>query len=826
MRITLPASWTRDVVEPMPVSRLVETVKLGRWMATLAAGLLVCACAEPPAEGDDPGECADGADNDADTLFDCVDPDCYNAPDCQPTTYLTEFNLFDEMLQGEEQLVSLCDRLAAGSVQSLVRDVFCIEPRPQVSNSQELLAALGLPFEGPGGTAAQLVLDNGNPGWSLVGHSASLSRRLVNPVNPRVIVHTNAFSHLAPVPGFVVFAFVRGEGFAEIITHDPVRDDLDFFLFKFDYRCVDPLNCTDEERFSEQYESGWTSYTIYAGADLENTVLDCLPCHDGGLRTATSRRKSLLMFQLNSMWMHWFYDNHFFYGWTENPLGMGPFHEMLQQYVAAHGTTAEPLGETFGGIPDGAVYGSRPKSLEDLVEGNGYGSGFDASAYDPHGANNGLLENDRGIGMFSGYPWEELYSLNLNGLLIAPPGRGELPFDRDKLQALIESYSAYRNGATEAFPDVTDVFEEASLAAVGLRVHPGLSAPEILVHACSQCHHDGLNQEVSRAQFQIGPAARGQSGSALGDYFAALTVAQLQVVKERIELPEDHLQAMPPARLRSLDPAERSRVTQWLDAVMAGREMEDDGEPPHPPTAIFESHPSEVAVGNGQDGVSGEVWDSMMPNIRFTMATMRAVPGTDPAGYVEYYFEETSGNPGATTSGWQLSPRYLDLDLVPGVTYTYRIKMRDRAGNEGGFSPEVNFMLDPSWAECDPVPVDTDCDKVPDAQEADGDTDGDGLLDIYDRDDDGDGIATQTEVEDGILYGSDPDGDGILNWVDLNSDGDVFTDLQEGGGYRNGNPVPGYLDENDPCGDGNCAVKEGYFEEDCVVCPVDCGACQ
>ena len=35
----------------------------------------------------------------------------------------------------------------------------------------------------------------------------------------------------------------------------------------------------------------------------------------------------------------------------------------------------------------------------------------------------------------------------------------------------------------------------------------GLSAPEILVHACSQCHHDGLNQEVSRATFQIGSAA-------------------------------------------------------------------------------------------------------------------------------------------------------------------------------------------------------------------------------------------------------------------------------------------------------------------------------
>jgi hypothetical protein len=33
-------------------------------------------------EGDQPGECSDGADNDQDGLFDCDDPDCFGAPDC------------------------------------------------------------------------------------------------------------------------------------------------------------------------------------------------------------------------------------------------------------------------------------------------------------------------------------------------------------------------------------------------------------------------------------------------------------------------------------------------------------------------------------------------------------------------------------------------------------------------------------------------------------------------------------------------------------------------------------------------------------------------
>ena len=33
-------------------------------------------------EGDEPGECSDGADNDQDGLFDCDDPNCAGSPDC------------------------------------------------------------------------------------------------------------------------------------------------------------------------------------------------------------------------------------------------------------------------------------------------------------------------------------------------------------------------------------------------------------------------------------------------------------------------------------------------------------------------------------------------------------------------------------------------------------------------------------------------------------------------------------------------------------------------------------------------------------------------
>jgi hypothetical protein len=55
---------------------------------------------------------------------------------------------------------------------------------------------------------------------------------------------------------------------------------------------------------------------------------------------------------------------------------------------------------------------------------------------------------------------------------------------------------------------------------------------------------------------------------------------------------------------------------------------------------------------------------------------------------VEYYFHETSGNPGATDSGWQDSNTYEDTGLSPGTVYTYVVKTRDRSlsHNEGQYS--------------------------------------------------------------------------------------------------------------------------------------------
>ncbi|MHC4741039.1 MAG: Ig-like domain-containing protein, partial [Planctomycetota bacterium] len=60
-----------------------------------------------------------------------------------------------------------------------------------------------------------------------------------------------------------------------------------------------------------------------------------------------------------------------------------------------------------------------------------------------------------------------------------------------------------------------------------------------------------------------------------------------------------------------------------------------------------------------------------------TAISMTATTGTDATGPVEYYFDETSGNPGGTDSGWQTSPSYTDTGLSPSTEYTYTVTMRD-----------------------------------------------------------------------------------------------------------------------------------------------------
>lgn len=66
--------------------------------------------------------------------------------------------------------------------------------------------------------------------------------------------------------------------------------------------------------------------------------------------------------------------------------------------------------------------------------------------------------------------------------------------------------------------------------------------------------------------------------------------------------------------------------------------------------------------------------------------TMTAETGADTSGPVEYLFSEHSGHEGGSTSGWQTSAVYTDGSLLPGLTYSYSVRMRDALGHSGSAS--------------------------------------------------------------------------------------------------------------------------------------------
>ncbi len=66
-----------------------------------------------------------------------------------------------------------------------------------------------------------------------------------------------------------------------------------------------------------------------------------------------------------------------------------------------------------------------------------------------------------------------------------------------------------------------------------------------------------------------------------------------------------------------------------------------------------------------------------------------------------WWFEETTGNPGATSSTvWESTSVYTDSGLSKNTQYTYRVKLRDNLGNESDWTTAVNKKTQPCvWQE-------------------------------------------------------------------------------------------------------------------------------
>lgn len=120
-------------------------------------------------------------------------------------------------------------------------------------------------------------------------------------------------------------------------------------------------------------------------------------------------------------------------------------------------------------------------------------------------------------------------------------------------------------------------------------------------------------------------------------------------------------------------------VINWQSAIATPGVLNPlpDTDPPSPTQAIWASSPAALSD---------------------TAISMTATTGSDMNNPVEYFFDEISGNPGATDSAWQTLTTYIDTGLDPETQYTYTVTMRDKLLNTGTASIPGNATTNPPHA--------------------------------------------------------------------------------------------------------------------------------
>lgn len=90
---------------------------------------------------------------------------------------------------------------------------------------------------------------------------------------------------------------------------------------------------------------------------------------------------------------------------------------------------------------------------------------------------------------------------------------------------------------------------------------------------------------------------------------------------------------------------------------------------------------------------------SLVPKaIGSSAISMKSYSGADVSRPVEYRFTENSGHEGGTSSGWQTSSSFIDDRLLPGLTYSYSVQMRDALGHVGAVSSVFHVTTDTNSA--------------------------------------------------------------------------------------------------------------------------------
>ncbi len=466
-------------------------------------------------------------------------------------------DLFADLPAGEEQLQRFCKR---GHSDRIAKR-FCLDEPPVVAGLVDLQRALGIAYVAPNLHVTKNLSGNareGNPGFVFLGHTTSLTARMVSPINPRAIIfsppaHTATSEYLTPDefeknPSFVAMAFTRGEQIAELVDRDPKTGDLRFFVVRFEQTCNGrPDGCSSFDLFTPAVEKDWTGVTIYDDSDLENTPADCNVCHQPN---GHGTPRLLLMQARRTPWTHFFRRNR------------DGGREQIRRYRLAHSES-----ETYAGIPGSEILFSDPAQLEGLIENEGF-------IKQPIVLHAAAITQEIEDKKLKGTPvlslaWQLEYKRALKGQI---PGV-QFPvvdfLDGSRLRRAAKAYRAAFAGRVDQAmtPYMGDLHRSEVRYRVNLAPKPGASGRAILVNTCRRCHNPTRNPKLSRARFDV-------------DRIEQLPAEELERARERLVLAIDDPKRMPPARFGRLSEAEMVRVDAELARLLAKASARTGGRTP------------------------------------------------------------------------------------------------------------------------------------------------------------------------------------------------------------------------------------------------------
>jgi len=436
---------------------------------------------------------------------------------------------------GAANLDALCAKPGTDGLTSTT--ALCATPRPSITSLADLRAVLKLAFTDgntggrrrAGGNAGNGT--GGNPGFALLGHSSSLVVKSVNEINPRSIVFTPNVTTAAPSTPYSILSFTRGESFAEVATYDPPNNKVNFYLVAFKKACHVAGNCTAGDLLSADVEKDWVEVSVFEddshGDELGNTILDCQHCHQPN---GPSENAILRMQEITNPFTHFF----------SNDTAGGK--TLLNAYFNAHNSS-----EPYAGIPGQLIDQSDPSLLAKLVTSAGFGT-------QPNAFPSATIFNELNA-QGNSPTWLGLYNSFVQGLFIPPPYYQNSIADPAKLAVMTKDLRDFNLGRLPAasLPDIRDVFptDAKFLSEAGFHIKDGLDPKGMLVNACGQCHNSRLDQNISRANFNV-------------EFVDQMPASERSIAIGRILSAPSDPHIMPPTQFRSLTVFQKQTLVSYL----------------------------------------------------------------------------------------------------------------------------------------------------------------------------------------------------------------------------------------------------------------------